>query len=202
MMSGRRSGLTALFARHRSGDGDALGDIVALLYSELHTLAARRMRGEARSHTLQPTALVNEAYLRLMRGGSSAINDRTHFFALAARAMRHVLVDYARQRRSAKRGGEWQRVMLDLAPGREAIDVDVLALDEALTELSTLDERAASVVELRFFGGYTDDEVCEILDQKLPTVRRDWVFARTFLKTRLAPFDTGRRAAQGRPAAR
>ena len=186
MMPGRRSGLTALFARLRSGDGDALGDIITVLYAELHALAARRMRGEARSHTLQPTALVNEAYLRLMRG-AGAINDRTHFFALAARAMRHVLVDHARQRRSAKRGGEWERVTLELAPGRQPVDVDVLALDEALTELSTLDERAARVVELRFFGGYTDDEVCEILDQKLPTVRRDWVFARTFLKTRLAP---------------
>jgi RNA polymerase sigma factor (TIGR02999 family) len=101
--------------------------------------------------------------------------------------MRHVLVDYARQRRSAKRGGEWERVTLELAPGREAVDVDLLALDEALTELSTLDERAARVVELRFFGGYSDHEVCKILDQKLPTVRRDWVFARTFLRTRLAP---------------
>jgi RNA polymerase sigma-70 factor, ECF subfamily len=187
MMPGRSSGLTALFARHRSGDGDALGDIITALYSELHALAARRMRAEAKSHTLQPTALVNEAYLRLMRGGAALVNDRTHFFALAARAMRHVLVDYARQRRSAKRGGERERVTLDLAPGRQAIDVDVLALDEALTELSTLDERAAKVVELRFFGGYTDDEVCKILDQKLPTVRRDWVFARTFLKARLAP---------------
>jgi RNA polymerase sigma-70 factor, ECF subfamily len=187
MMSGRRSGLTSLFARLRSGDGDALGDIITVLYSELHALAARRMRAEARSHTLQPTALVNEAYLRLMNGGPGVINDRTHFFALAARAMRHVLVDYARQRRSAKRGGDWQRVTLELAPGRRAVDVDLLALDEALTELSTLDERAAKVVELRFFGGYSDHEVCQILDQKLPTVRRDWVFARTFLKARLVP---------------
>lgn len=185
MMAGGRSGLTALFARLKRGDGDALSDIMAVLYSELHALAARRMRAEARQLTLQPTALVHEAYLRLMRG-PDVINDRRHFFALAARAMRHVLVDHARQRRSEKRGGDWQRITLDLVPGHESVDVDVLALDEALTHLATLDERAAKVVELRFFGGYSDKEVCAILDQKLPTVRRDWVFARTFLKTRLA----------------
>jgi RNA polymerase sigma factor (TIGR02999 family) len=185
MMSGRSAGLTTLFARLRCGDGDALSDIMAVLYGELRTLAARRMRAEARSHTLQPTALVHEAYLRLMRG-PEVINDRQHFFALAARAMRHVLVDHARQKRSDKRGGRWQRVTLEGAPGLDAVDVDLLALDEALSDLATLDARAAKVVELRFFGGYSDKEVCAILDQKLPTVRRDWVFARTFLKTRLA----------------
>jgi RNA polymerase sigma factor (TIGR02999 family) len=185
MMSGRRRGLTALFARLRIGDADALGDIMAVLYAELRALAARRMRAEARSHTLQPTALVHEAYLRLMRG-PEIINDRQHFFALAARAMRHVLVDHARQKRSDKRGGDWRRVTLDGVPGLDAADVDLLALDEALTRLAALDERAARVVELRFFGGYSDKEVCAILDQKLPTVRRDWVFARSFLKTHLA----------------
>ena len=143
------------------------------------------MRGETRQHTLQPTALVNEAYLRLMRG-PAVINDRHHFFALAATAMRRVLVDHARQKYAGKRGGGIDRVTLDLAPGLEPFDVDVLALDEALTALSKLDPRAAQVVELRFFGGHTDKEVCEILGENLPAIRRDWTFARSWLKTHLA----------------
>src|SRR5688572_2556791 len=123
--------LTMLFARLRSGDGEALGGIMNALYSELHSLAARRMRAETRRHTLQPTALVNEAYLRLMRG-PSVINDRHHFFALAAQAMRRVLVDHARQKRAGKRGGGHDQVTLELAPGLDPIDIDVVALDEAL----------------------------------------------------------------------
>jgi RNA polymerase sigma factor (TIGR02999 family) len=145
------------------------------------------MRGERKQHTLQPTALVAEAYLRLMGGDAAVINDRNHFFALAATTMRRVLVDHARSKRSDKRGGKRERVTLELVPGKEAIDVDVLALDEALTALAALDGRAAQVVELRYFGGHTDREVCEILDRTFSSVRRDWVFARSFLKTRLSP---------------
>jgi RNA polymerase sigma-70 factor, ECF subfamily len=181
--------LTLLFARLRQGDNDALSSIMAALYSELHSLAVRRMRAETGRHTLQPTALVHEAYLRLA-GGSMRINDRHHFFALAANTMRHVLVDYARQKRAGKRGGGMDRVTLDLVPGADAVDVDVLALDEALTAFAKLDPRAARaarVVELRFFGGHTDKQVSEILDEKLPTVRRDWSFARAWLKTHLKP---------------
>ena len=178
--------LTMLFARLRSGDGEALGGIMNALYSELHSLAARRMRAETRRHTLQPTALVNEAYLRLMRG-PSVINDRHHFFALAAQAMRRVLVDHARQKRAGKRGGGHDQVTLELAPGLDPIDIDVVALDEALAAFSKLDPRAARVVELRFFGGHTDKEVGLILGEKVPTIRRDWTFARTWLKTHLKP---------------
>jgi RNA polymerase sigma factor (TIGR02999 family) len=144
------------------------------------------MRAENRQHTLQPTALVNEAYLRLMRG-PAVINDRQHFFALAATTMRRVLVDHARQKRSHKRGGDRERVTLEIVPGQEVFDVDLLALDEALTTLATLDAGAAQVVELRFFGGYTDLQVCEILGRNLPAVRRDWVFARSYLKAHLTP---------------
>ena len=178
--------LSGLFERLRSGDADALGAIVDALYAELRSLAARRMRDENRQHTLQPTALVNEAYLRLMRR-PAVINDRRHFFALAARAMRHVLCDHARQKYAGKRGGRMDRVTLDLAPGVESLDVDVLALDEALTAFSKLDPRAAQVVELRFFGGHTDKEVGEILGRNLPAIRRDWTFARSWLKTHLSP---------------
>jgi RNA polymerase sigma factor (TIGR02999 family) len=186
MMSGTPPDLTELFVDLRSGDDRAMAAIMAALYDDLHKLAASRMRRENQLHTLQPTALVNEAYLRLMRG-PDVIHDRQHFFALAAQAMRRVLVDHARQKRSEKRGGARQRVTLEYAPGLESIDVDVLALDEALTSLSSLDPRAARVVELKFFGGHTDNEVSSFLGESLSTVRRDWVFARSYLKTHLAP---------------
>lgn len=181
--------LTILFARLRSGDGDALGVIMDALYAELRLLAARRMRRETVRHTLQPTALVNEAYLRLMRG-PALINDRRHFFALAARAMRHVLCDHARQKHSGKRGGGADRVTLDMAPGIEPVETDILALDEALVTFSKLDPRAAQVVELRFFCGHTDKEVSEILGENIPAIRRDWKFARSWLKTHLKPVAT------------
>jgi RNA polymerase sigma-70 factor, ECF subfamily len=181
--------LTVLFARLNSGDDEALSVIMDALYTELRALAARRMRAETQRHTLQPTALVNEAYLRLMRG-PSVINDRHHFFALAARAMRHVLCDHARQKYAGKRGGRMDRVTLELAPGLDPIDVDVLALDEALAAFSKLDPRAAQVVELRFFGGHTDKEVSEILGKNIPAIRRDWTFARSWLKTHLKPVAT------------
>ncbi|MES1254021.1 MAG: sigma-70 family RNA polymerase sigma factor [Acidobacteriota bacterium] len=182
--------MTALFARMRHGDGEAVNGVMSALYGELRRLAARHMRGEARQHTLQPTALVNEAYLRLMHGPDT-VHNRQHFLALAALAMRRVLVDHARQKRSRKRGGGLERVTLEFVPGGEPYNVDVLALDEALTALAKLDERASRVVELRFFGGHTDKEVCEILGEKLPTVRRDWVFARSWLKTRFQAISNG-----------
>jgi RNA polymerase sigma factor (TIGR02999 family) len=138
--------LTVLFARLHAGDDEALGGIMDALYTELRALAARRMRDETGRHTLQPTALVNEAYLRPMRG-PSVINDRHHFFALAARAMRHVLCDHARQKYAGKRGGRMERVTLELAPDLEPVDIDVLALDEALVAFSKLDPGAAQVVE-------------------------------------------------------
>lgn len=180
-----------MFANMRDGRDDAVGAIVSVLYTELRQLAAKHLRSENRQHTLQPTALVNEAYLRLMRG-PEVIHDRQHFFALAAQAMRRVLVDHARQKRAEKRGGGVERVTLELVPGVEAYDVDMIALDEALSKLEMLDTRAVKVVELRFFGGHTDKEVCELLGESLSTVRRDWEFARAWLKSHLSPPDQGR----------
>lgn len=182
-MSAADPDLSALFARMRQGDAEALKGVMSALYTELHGLAARRMRGEARQHTLQPTALVNEAYLRLMHG-PEAVHDRQHFLALASQAMRRVLVDHARQKRARKRWGGLERVTLELVAGKEPYIVDVIVLDEALAALAKLDERASRVVELRFFGGHTDKEVCEILGEPLSAVRRDWVFARSWLKAR------------------
>jgi RNA polymerase sigma factor (TIGR02999 family) len=181
--------LTVLFARLRAGEREALGSIMDALYTELRALASRRMRDETGRHTLQPTALVNEAYLRLIRG-PLVINDRHHFFALAAKAMRNVLCDHARQKYADKRGGRRERVTLDLVPGLEAVDIDLLALDEALLGLSKLDPRAAQVVELRFFGGHTDKEVSAIIGTSIPAIRRDWTFARSWLKTHLKPVAT------------
>ena len=160
--------------------------MAAALYRDLRKLAASRMRRESGSHTLQPTALVNEVYLRMAQG-PDAINGRTHFFALAASAMRRVLVDHARHKHARKRGGNDIRVTVEDVAGPGPIDIDVLALEEALTELARLDARATRVVELRFFGGHTDREVCEILGENLARVRRDWQFARAWLKTRLQP---------------
>jgi RNA polymerase sigma factor (TIGR02999 family) len=178
--------LTGLLGRMRRGDAAAAEDVMRLIYDELHRLAAGRMRHEAKHHTLQPTALVHEAYLRLMHG-PLVVQNRQHFLALAAQAMRRVLVDHARGRGSQKRGGDWNRITLEGVPGSEGQNLDVLMLHGALGELAILDARAAQIVELKFFGGYTDNEVGEILDVSLPTVRRDWVFARAWLKTRLEP---------------
>lgn len=176
--------VTALFARMRSGDPDALKEIVGAMYEELHRIAARQMRRERREHTLQPTALINEAYLRLLNGPNE-IKDRMHFLALAANMMRRALVDHAREKRASKRGGNLARVTLDDVSGRDPKLIDVIAMDEALTALAEINPRASQIVELRFFGGYTDEEVCEILDLKLPTVRRSWTMARRWLKARL-----------------
>ena len=178
--------LDVLFARMRAGNGDACEAVVSLLYGELRVVAGRHMRRERRSHTLQPTALLNEACLRLMGGlGELPIQDRAHFFALAAQAMRRVLVEHARRRNAGKRGGELVRVTISSLAGPSTEDLDVLGLDRALTELAVLDARAAQVVELRFFGGHTDSEVSELLGQSVASTRRDWIFARSWLRARL-----------------
>ncbi len=183
--------LDALFARMRAGNGDACEAVVSLLYEELRVVAGRHMRRERRSHTLQPTALLNEACLRLMGDvGELPIQDRVHFFALAAQAMRRVLVEHARRRNAAKRGGELVRVTISDLAGLSTEDLDVLGLDRALTELAVLDARAAQVVELRFFGGYSDSEVSELLGQSVASTRRDWVFARSWLRTKLTTVES------------
>lgn len=175
--------LTEWLVLARQGDAVAASRAMEALYTELHRLAASYMRGERAGHTLQPTALVNEAYIRLLAVDS--VNDRRHFVALAAKAMRRVLVDHARGKQRRKRGAGAVRVTLDGLPGVNPVDVDVIALDDALTELSVVDERAARVVELRYFCGYTDHEASEILQTNLTAVRRDWTFARSWLKHRL-----------------
>jgi RNA polymerase sigma-70 factor (ECF subfamily) len=185
-----RPDLTPLLERLREGDSAAREELAAAVYQELRQLARRQMRGEDAAHTLQPTALVHEAYLRLL-SGPRVINGRTHFFALAAQAMRRVLVDHARRKGAGKRGGAARRVTLDHLETPASDTLDVLELDDALLELERLEPRLARVVELRFFGGHTDSEVCEILGENMARVRRDWAFARAWLRQRLTPAPGG-----------
>lgn len=156
------------------------------VYEELRALARQHMQRERVQHTLQPTALVHEAYLRLARANEQQWNDAAHFKAIASRAIRQVLIDHARGRDAAKRGGGRLRVTLDGSAAEAGLDeVDFVALDEALTELATLNPRQAQVVELRYFGGLKDAEIADHLDVSPRTVRSEWRFARAWLSTRL-----------------
>jgi RNA polymerase sigma-70 factor, ECF subfamily len=180
------SDLTSLLNRMRHGDQEAGNEAIALVYRELHRIASREMRREREGHLLQTTALVNEAYLRLLGSRSVEIQDRAHFFALASKQMRRILIDHARSENAQRRGGQAVRLDLDRVPlpsGSQSIDL--LLLNEALEELAQIDPRAAQVVEMRYFGGYTDHEVVEALGASLSTVRRDWEFARSWLFDRM-----------------
>ena len=175
--------VTALLARAREGDAQALGTAYAAVYDELKRAARAQLR---RSHDrFQTTALVHEAYLKL-GGAQLAAQDRNHLLALSARAMRQVLVDDARARKADKRGGGQDALTLNASLGNaEQAAVDVLALDELLGALHTLDERAAQIVELRYFGGYEEAEIAQMLGLSDRTVRRDWRKARAFLLAEL-----------------
>ena len=182
--------VTDTFLRWRSGDPTALDDLLPRVYDELRALADAYMRRERAGHTLQPTALVHEAFLRLLRLPPGSVQNRIHFFALAAQAMRRILADHARRHRAAKRGGGAVRVPLELveggAPAAPAGD-DVAAddLDAALEDLAKLDERQARVVELRFFGGLSIEETAEVLAVSTATIKRDWLVARAWLHREL-----------------
>jgi RNA polymerase sigma factor (TIGR02999 family) len=174
--------VTTLLRAWGNGDEDALDQLVPLVHRELQRLARRAMAGERPDHTLQPTALVNEVYLRLVDMRTVRWTDRAHFFALSARLMRRILVDLARSKRYQKRGGGMPMIALDEAalPAREKGE-DLVALDEALERLAELDPRRSQVVELRFFGGLGVDETAEVLNVSRHTVMRDWTLARTWL---------------------
>jgi RNA polymerase sigma factor (TIGR02999 family) len=173
--------ITGVLAASRAGDKGALSQAFAGAYDELRRLAHRQLRRLRPGQTLTTTSVVHEAFVKLVQGRVNAA-DRAHFFALAARAMRQILVDYARQRGSLKRGGDRRPVTLeeDAIPV-EALAEEMLGIDRALTELEALDERLARVVEWRFFGGMTEEEVAEALGVTARTVRRDWQKARAFL---------------------
>ena len=179
--------VTKLLLAWSDGDQEALDRLVPLVYGELRRLAKSYMRRERADHTLQTTALIHEAYLRLIDAGQVRLENRTHFFAVASRLMRQILVDFARSRGYQKRGGGAQQVSLDeaLVIGQPH-DEDIVALDEALSALAEVDERKARVVELRFFGGLTEDETAEALKVSLGTVRRDWRLAKSWLLLKLS----------------
>jgi RNA polymerase sigma factor (TIGR02999 family) len=182
--------VTQLLQQWSSGDNAALAELTPLVYEELRGLAHHYMDGERPGHTLQTTALVNEAYLRLADQTNSNWQSRAHFFAVAARAMRHILVNYAKSNQAQKRGGGAARIELDeaaiLSPEQSKEIVD---LHEALERLATLNSRKARVVELKYFGGLNQDEIAEVMKISTVTVRRDWMFAKTWLYDELQNAD-------------
>lgn len=181
------SEITHLLATLTDADRSVAGDLLPLVYEELRSLAGQHLQGERSDHTLQATALVHEAYLRLMQADGRKWNDRAHFYRLASTVMRHILVDYARERKRLKRGGEFQRMPLDEAIAvfeERAADLDTL--DQALTRLAQTDERLARVVELRFFGGLTVAEAAEALGISERSVESDWSMAKLWLLRELS----------------
>jgi RNA polymerase sigma factor (TIGR02999 family) len=166
----------------REGDRSALDRVLSTLYQELHTMARRQLAGQ-QAHTLDATALVHEAYLKLIGRQTARFDDRAHFFAYAASAMRSVVVDYARQRLAQKRGGDLHRVteLPEDVEGGLRLDEETLGLDTALTRLAAVDERLAQVVELRYFAGLSELEIAGLLKRSERSIRRDWQKARLFL---------------------
>jgi RNA polymerase sigma factor (TIGR02999 family) len=179
--------ITKLLAALKHGDTKAESNLVALVYDELNRLAHRYMRHERPDHTLQPTALVNEAYLRLMGADAKTWNGRAHFFATASVVMRRILVDHARQRAASKRSGGKQRIELDdFLASTSPRTADMLALDEALTRLSEWSPRQGRLVEMMYFGGLTEEEAAAELGISLRTAKRDWRAARAWLHAQLS----------------
>lgn len=185
-----RDDITQLLVAHAQGHRDALDELLPLIYDELRRIAHGRLRGERADHTLNTTALVHEAYLKLVRIDRIDWQNRAHFFAIASQAMRRILIDYAEKRNAQKRGGDRKEVALDaVQPGAEPPLGEFVALDQALERLAALDERPARVVECRFFGGLTIDETAEALGISPATVSRDWCMARAWLNRALSGKD-------------
>ena len=179
--------VTRLLLEWKRGDATALDRLLPLIYAELRRIASRRLRRERPGHTLQPTALVHEAYFKLIEAPELEWRDRAHFFAVAARVMRHVLVDHARAHQAGKRGGALRKVPIDnlAAPG-VSTDIDLLALEEALGRLGDFDPQQSRVVELRYFGGLTIEETAEVIGVSIATVKREWMMARAWLRRELS----------------
>jgi RNA polymerase sigma-70 factor (ECF subfamily) len=178
--------VTQLLSDWQGGDQQAFDRLMPLVYDELRRVARARLRLEREDHTLQTTALVHEAYVRLVDLDRMTLRDRVHFFAMASRLMREILVDHARRRRAGKRGGGADRISLqDAEPLADGQSIDLLALDDALTQLGMFDNRLCRVVELRFFGGLSIAETAAVLKVSDATVERDWVVAKAWLHRRL-----------------
>jgi len=190
--------LHKLLANWQAGDQKALEALVPLVYNELHGLAHHYLRGERADHTLQTTALINEAYLRLVEQGPFRSQNRAQFVALAATLMRQILVDYARSHRSAKRGNDCKVTLHDEPAVVKNEGMDVLALDDALKQLAERDPQQSQIVELRFFAGLTVEETAALLDISPATVKRDWSMARAWLSRRIKRGEGGNQAGVGK----
>lgn len=179
--------ITALLVDWSKGDKLALEQLMPLVYEELRRMARSYMRSQPSGHTFQTTELIHEAYLKLAKQSDRNWQNRAHFFGVAAKAMRHILVDYARSKQSKKRGGWQDRVTFadNMAVSNDRSN-EIVALDDALNSLSALDMRKSRVVELKYFGGLTHDEIAEVLKISADTVKRDWQFSRTWLLRELA----------------
>ena len=179
--------ITLLLGDWGRGDEVALEQLMPLVYEELRQIARRYMRRQHSGHTFQTTELIHEAYLKIAKQDEQNWYNRAHFFGVAAQAMRHILVDYARSKQSQKRGGDLERVTLtavSAVSGNQS--KEIVALDEALNNLAVLDQRKSRVVELKYFGGLTTEEIAEVLKVSPETVKRDWSFARNWLLRELA----------------
>jgi len=177
---------TLLLAAWRDGDQEAGRKLVSAVHSQLRQLAGACLRNERDASSLQPTALVNELYVALFSREPVSCENRLHFLNLAARQMRNIVIDDARRRKNLKRGGVLQKLELDQAQDHAiALDARLIDLNEALERLEKLDERSAKVVELRFFGGLTEQEIATLLEISVPTVKRDWEFARSWLLSQI-----------------
>ena len=178
--------VTRMLIDWSKGDRDAPQQLIPLVYEELRQLAHQYLQRERADHTLQATGLVHEAYLRLVDQGTTTWQNRAHFLGVAAQLMRRILIDYARSHRAEKRGGNWDKLAFDeaLAPSAER-SVDLVALDDALKDLATFDERQSRIVELRFFGGLTVEEIAEVVEISPRTVKREWRLAKAWLRREL-----------------
>jgi RNA polymerase sigma factor (TIGR02999 family) len=173
--------VTRLLAAWRTGDSEALNQLMPLVYSELHRIARRAWSQQPHGHTLQPTALINEAYLKLAHAENLPFNDRCHFFAVASAAMRQILVNHAKSRLTGKRGGARAHISInDVQPVHEEAE-EIVALHEALEALQSIDPRKSKVVEMRYFGGLSVEETAEAMGISVRTVNRDWSLARSWL---------------------
>ena len=187
-MAGDPIDLTALLADWRGGDQESGKQLMTAAYEHLRRMAAHYLHREGPDQTLEATELVSELYVKLFSSEPVPWHDRVHFFAVAARQLRRILIDHARARRAEKRGGNGIRMSLTAVAGlARSADIDVLHIDELLTQLEALDPRAAAGVELRFFGGLTDTEIAEVLGISPATLYRDWKFSRAWLISRLMP---------------
>jgi len=173
--------VSALLAQWQAGDEEALGALLPIVYDELRRLAHRYLQKERPGHTLQSTALVHEAYLRLIKQGEKEFENRAHFFAICAQLMRQILVEHARSQRAAKRDFGRRLTLDDAANAAKIRSVDLIALDDALTDLAKLDQKQSRIVELRYFGGLSIEETSQVLGVSPATIKREWATARAWL---------------------